>query len=230
MKVLIVSNHTIIRQSLITLLQKLPLDDPVNLSACDANEVVERARVWGPDLILFELTTDRDRASGISSVRTLSTEIPDAHIVVLGRDADETSIHEAISAGADGYMSDESSSDNLARTLKGVMRGELGLSRVAALRVVQQLRRAVSEPFTLIPMSLRDKLTPREQEVFNLVRQGMRSREISEHLSIAESTVYKHIQNILDKLQVHSRAQALFIVESPNEYALLDGHKRVSYE
>ena len=206
------------------------MDEPVNLSACGADEVVERARVGGPDLILFELTTDRDRASGISRVHTLSTEIPDAHIVVLGRDADEASIHEAISAGADGYITDETSSDNLARTLKGVMRGELGLSRVTALHVIRQLRRAAYEPFAFIPTSLRDKLTPREQEVFNLVRQGKRSREISERLSIAESTVYKHIQNILDKLQVHSRAQAIFVVDSPDEYAPLDGHQRVKYE
>lgn len=230
MKVLVMSNHTIIRQSLISLLQKLPMDEPVNLGACGANEIVERARAWEPDVILLESMTDRDRASGISRVRTLSAEIPDAHIVVLGRDADETAIHEAISAGADGYMNGDTSSESFARTLKGVMRGELGLSRVTALRVVRHLRRAASQPFAPLPTSLSRKLTQREQEVFNLVRQGKRSREISERLYIAESTVYKHIQNILDKLQVHSRAQAIFIVDAPDEYVPLDGRQRATGE
>lgn len=200
------------------------MDEPVDLSSCGANEVAERERVWETDLILVETTTDD--VSGISTMRTLSAEAPDVHIVLIGKDADETSIYEAISAGADGYIAGETSTDILAKTLKGVMRGELGLSRVAALRVVRQLRRAASEPFTPTRTSLRGKLTPRELEVFDLVRQGRRSREISERLVIAESTVYKHIQNILEKLQVHSRAQAIFTADPQGKRAPHAGRQR----
>ncbi len=210
MKLLVVSNHAVIRESIISLLQKLPLDEPVELSSCAAGEVTTCAREWTPDLILLDMTND---GGGNLVVRTLSMEVPNARIIVLGKDADETSIYEAISAGADGYITAETSTDTLARTLIGVMKGELGLSRESALRVVQQLRRAASGPFAPMLTSLQVKLTPREQEVFDLIRQGMRSREISEQLVIAESTVYKHVQNILDKLQVHSRAQAIFMVD-----------------
>jgi DNA-binding NarL/FixJ family response regulator len=205
-------------------MQKLPVGEPVNLSACAANEVTERARVLDADLILVATTTDT--ACGITTVRALSAEIPNACIVMIGNNGDESSIYEAIRAGANGYIADEISTDILARVLKGVMRGELGLSRADALRVVRRFRHVASEPILPIPTSLRDKLTPRELEVFELVRQGWRSREISERLTIAQSTVYKHIQNILDKLQVHSRAQAIFTVDPRRELAPLASHLR----
>lgn len=212
-----VSDHAIIRQSLISLLQKLPLDDPVTLLDCSSNEVMEHARQWETDMILVESTSDT--ASGLSTVRTISAELPDACIVMIGALADESALFEAISAGANGYIAGEADLDILTRTLLGVARGELGLSRVDALRVVKRFRHAAAEPISLIPASVRDRLTRRELEVFDLVRQGMRSREIAEHLTIAESTVYKHICNILKKLQVHSRAQAIYTVDPLGEDA-----------
>jgi DNA-binding NarL/FixJ family response regulator len=83
-----------------------------------------------------------------------------------------------------------------------------------ALQVVRLLRQAARAPISAPSVKLNGKLTPREQQVFDLVRSGLRSREIADQLSIAEATVYKHIQNILDKLQVHSRTQAIFLSSS----------------
>lgn len=225
MKVLVVSNYTLIQQSLIALLQNLPLEEPANLSSCAASEAIEHVRGLAPDVILFEATTDDTR--GISTVRTMNAEDPNTHIVVLGKDASEASVYEAISAGADGYVTCETSIDALASVLTGVTKGELGLSRACALRVVQQLRRALVKAPASTQMSLQVKLTPREQEVFDLVLQGVRSREISKRLVIAESTVYKHIQNILDKLNVHSRAQAIFMVDPEGGRSAPTGYRRV---
>lgn len=222
-KVLVVSDHAIIRQSLISLLQKLPMDDPVTLHDCGSNEVVERARQWEVDLILVESTSDT--ASSLSTVRTISAELPDVYIVMIGALADESALFEAVSAGANGYIASETTLDILTRTLWGVARGQLGLSRVDALRVVKRFRHAAAEPIPPIPAGVHDRLTRRELEVFDLVRQGMRSREIAEHLTIAESTVYKHICNILKKLQVHSRAQAIYTVDPQSEDASV-AHRR----
>lgn len=164
-----------------------------------------------PDGILVEATTDFP--SAISTVQMLRGTDLHAHILVIGLSDDDASVFDAISAGADGYLPARSSAEALMATLEGVIRGELGLSRATGLRVVQQLRRAVHSLQTDVPVDLQDRLTRREREVFQLVRSGMRSREIAAQLSIAEATVYKHIQNILEKLQVHSRRQAAFLAE-----------------
>jgi DNA-binding NarL/FixJ family response regulator len=216
-KVLVVCDHAIIRQSLISLLQKLPVDYPVTLDDCGSNEAMERARRWEAELILVESTSDT--SSSLSTIRTISAELPDAYIIMIGVLADESALFEAISAGANGYIAGETTLDILMRTLRGVARGELGLSRIDALRVVKRFRHAAAEPIPPIPASVHDRLTRRELEVFDLVRQGMRSREIAERLTIAESTVYKHICNILKKLQVHSRAQAIYTVDPQSEDA-----------
>ncbi len=130
---------------------------------------------------------------------------------MLGADGDDATIYEAVSAGADGYLTRDDSAEVLRKRLTGVLRGEVGLARTEALRVIRQLRRVVAEQAADKPMEVDARLTPRESEVFDLVRKGMRSREIARELFIAEGTVYKHIHNILEKLNVHSRNQALVI-------------------
>jgi two-component system NarL family response regulator len=172
------------------------------------------ARAWQPHVVLIEATADF--AAAISSLVALLTDLPQANVVLLGREADEATMYEAIFRGAHGYLTGDTSLETLASILKGVAQGESGLSRHAARHVIDQLRqaaRARPAPSDTPPMGT---LTPREQEVFDLVRRGLRSREIAQQLTIAEATVYKHIQNILDKLRVHSRTQAIFL-SNPEE-------------
>jgi len=218
MKVLIVSSHALIGQSLVALLQSLPTGESVEASHCDASTVMRRVEALEPDVLLLEASMDF--AGALATARMLIAEIPKARVVVLGKEGDDVSTYEAISAGADGYLTGEASPDTLASTLSGVMRGELGLSRATALRVIHQLRQAARARPSSAPLDVESKLTRREHEVFDLVRRGQRSREIAEQLGIAETTVYKHIQNILDKLQVHSRTRAIFISAGRGEQEL----------
>jgi DNA-binding NarL/FixJ family response regulator len=222
MKVLVVSDHALIGQSLVTTLHSLPASEPVAAYHCDATTVIGCVQALGPDVVLLEASMDYARA--LLTARMLIGEVPDARIVVLGREADEAAIYEAVTAGADGYLPADASLGMLASTLRGVVRGELGLSRAAALRVVQQLRRAARPRADSLPLDVEGKLTRREHEVLDLVRRGLRSREIGEQLSIAEATVYKHIQNILDKLQVHSRTQAI-VVSAEKAFQELDASR-----
>ena len=209
MRVLVVSNFTLIGASLAASLQSLPLGDPPQIQLCETRQVGEVARAWKPDVILIEATVDF--AGAISTLSTLIGEAPEAHTILLGRDSDEATVYEAILRGASGYLAAGASLETLANTLKGVAQGELGLSRHAARQVIRQLRQAArARPPSLLPQ-VADSLTPREQEVFDLVRHGLRSREIAQQLTIAEATVYKHTQNILEKLQVNSRTQAIFL-------------------
>jgi DNA-binding NarL/FixJ family response regulator len=208
-KVLVVSSHPLIGRSLIALLQSLPSGEPIEAIQCNVTAVIGSVRAFEPDVVLLEANSDFP--SALATARTLAGEIPSVHVVMLGSETDDASTFEAIYAGADGYLTGDVSPDTLTNTLMGVMRGELGLSRGAALRVVRQLRQGAQSRLGSTPLDADTKLTRREQEIFDLVRCGLRSRAIAEQLSIAETTVYKHIQKILDKLQVHSRAQAILV-------------------
>jgi two-component system NarL family response regulator len=208
-KVLVVSSHALIGRSLIALLQSVPSAEPIEASQCDTSTVIGVVHASDPDVVLLEANTDFP--SALVTARMLVAEIPNVHVVMLGSMADDASTFEAIYAGADGYLTGDASPGTLTNTLNGVMHNELGLSRSAALRVVRQLRQGAHSQLRSPSLDADSKLTRREQEILDLVRRGLRSREIAEQLSIAETTVYKHIQKILDKLQVHSRTQAVLV-------------------
>ncbi|HEX9412688.1 MAG TPA: response regulator transcription factor [Ktedonobacterales bacterium] len=208
MRVLVVSNYTLLGTSLVVSLQNSTLGEPVEAQLCQKTRVSEVARAWSPDVILIEATLDF--AGAISTLYVLIREVPEARIVLLGTEGDDATIFEAVLGGADGYLTGDTSLETLVSTLKGVAQGELGLSSRAARQVIHQLRQTAHvRPKSVLP-KVESSLTPREQEVFELVRRGLRSREIAQELTIADATVYKHIQNILDKLRVHSRTQAIF--------------------
>ncbi len=222
MKILIACSHILVGQSLSLMLSKIQEDTPVECIVTRAENAVERSLSMQPDLVVVEAITDF--AHGVSATRQVRSMLPDAWMVMVGTDDDEATVYEAISAGADGYLTRDTSTDVLLQTLAGVLRGEVGLARVAALRVIRQLRRAVAMQAKAKPIEVDAKLTPRENEVFDLVRKGMRSRDIANTLYIAESTVYKHIHNILEKLNVHSRNQAVVLTlqEPPLELPAAD--------
>lgn len=218
MKVLVVSNRPLIGLSIANLIQYSAADELTETRQCEPSAAIEVVRGWQPDLILVDGTVAL--APVISSVWALTDAFPDAHVVVLGPQDDEATVDEVIAAGADGFVSAEASADVLTRTLRGVLRGELGLPRIAARRAVRQLRSLAQANTSRISADAHASLTRREREIFDLVRQGLRSREIAEHLCIAEATVYKHIQNILGKLQVRSRTQAIFLTEHDQDQPL----------
>lgn len=209
MKILIACSHKLVGQSLGVILGDFHDETPVECEVAEAEHAAERALSWQPDLIVVEAITDF--AQGIEVIRHLRTLLPDSALVLLGADGDDAAIYEAVSAGADGYVTRDDSAEVLRKRLAGVLRGEVGLARSEALRVIRHLRRTVAEQAAERPVEVDAKLTPRENEVFDLVRKGMRSREIAGRLFIAEGTVYKHIHNIFEKLNVHSRNQALVI-------------------
>jgi two-component system NarL family response regulator len=221
MRVLIISDHALIGQSLVAMLRNLPPNEALEAQLSDSASAIERARTSIPDVVLIEAIAEF--GNGVAAVRGLAEAAPGVRLVVLGAGEDEASIYEAVSAGAHGYVPSETSPDAVAATLRGVQRGELGLSRVAALRLVQQLSRQVQTQRPKVSAEALSKLTQREQEILALMRQGLRSREMAQRLYIADATVYKHIQNILDKLHVHTRTQAILMAEIEENGAIGNG-------
>lgn len=212
MRILVVCGHKVIGQSLVSMLVHLPWDEPVEAQRCDPHQASEYATSYLPHLLLVDASGDYDKALGIvDSLAHTSGEVP---IVVLGNDEAQETMCRAVLAGASGYVAHDTSQEVLLATLRSVHRGELGLSRRAALDVVRQLRLTVETAEThraWLPRGILSNLTRREREVFELFSQGLRTREIARRLVIAETTAYKHTQNVLHKLKVHSRAEAIFL-------------------
>lgn len=218
MKLLIASQHELIGQSLAIMFEHQLADQQAEVKVCDISDALGEAREWEPHIIALEGIIDFQ--SALTIMRSVLSQLTDVPVLMLGMDGSEASICAAITAGADGYVAQNISPPALAATVLGMARGELGLSREATLGVVRRLRTMARtrQPATATEVST-DKLTQREREVFELVKQGKRSKEIADELCIAEGTVYKHIQNILDKFHAHSRTHAIFVSEaasSPN--------------
>jgi two-component system, NarL family, response regulator DegU len=209
MKVLVISNHKLLGHSLVAILEHpdVPQDETLEVSLCDSLSAVARLGESRAEAILVEAVTNfRD---GLATLRTIKNAYPVIDAVILGVAEDEASVYESIRAGADGYLTHDAPSSTLIATLLGLKRGELGVSRTAARRVVRQLRQALETRVSHPPSEISAKLTPREREVLTLLCDGMRNREIAQELGLAEGTISKFVQNILQKLHVKSRAQAI---------------------
>lgn len=215
MRMLIVSGHKLISQSLVTMMHTLSTQQssgaPIEATACSPLEAEQYAHSARSEVILVDASGGLEQALGVT--QAIERAMPQIPIVVLGSDDTEDTVLSVISAGASGYVSRDGSPESLVATIAGVARGELGIPRSAALKVVRQLTQSPRTPDLMLTAEMTAKLTKREREIFGLLREGLRSSEIAQRLSISNGTVYKHVQNILSKLQVHSRAQAVLMGE-----------------
>jgi two-component system NarL family response regulator len=209
MRILVASNQQLIGRSLVTLLQHLPAEEPFEAEMSANQDLAASAQARDVDLVLIEALGDF--AAGMRLAQQLKSAMAEMPLVLLGSSDDEATLYDAVVAGADGYVTPNTSDRVLTQTLLGVRRGELGVSRSAARTLVRHLCQAALDRQTRAPSPINDHLTHREQEIFALVRQGLRSHDIALRLNIADATVYKHMQKILDKLNVSSRTQALLV-------------------
>jgi NarL family two-component system response regulator LiaR len=145
------------------------------------------------DLIMPEM-------DGIAATRAILADYPDIKIIAMTSFEEEQLVQGVLAAGAISYLIKNVSSDELARAIRDAASGRSTLSPEAA-RVLVQATRPSTQPLF--------DLTKREQEVLNLVVQGNSNQQIAEALVISLATVKAHISNILSKLQVSSRAEAI---------------------
>jgi DNA-binding NarL/FixJ family response regulator len=176
----------------------------------EARDLVElRAAVarYSPDIVLVDL--DLPPLGGIAAVAELQGSETSSIIWSLG--PNRATVLEAIRAGARGYLDKEISPQGLVRALRGVVRGEAALSRELVTLLIDALHGVEERD------RVRDQaavLSSREREVLALVSRGARNREIGEELHISEFTVKRHVQNILNKLEVPSRRSAAAVYRS----------------
>jgi NarL family two-component system response regulator LiaR len=147
---------------------------------------------------------------GITCIRQIKTQRPEASILVLTNFAGEDMIFPAIKAGAMGYHLKDSSPEALEEAIRQVFRGEPSLHPLIAKKVLEDLRTPPED------QEIYEGLTRRELEVLSLIAQGLENSEIAKQLVVSEATVRTHVSNILSKLHLASRTQAAL-------YALREG-------
>jgi two-component system, NarL family, nitrate/nitrite response regulator NarL len=163
-------------------------------------------RVADPDVILVDVTG----GARIGLLRELAAGESDPPVLAIGvRDADRN-VLACIEAGAVGYVLQDASLDELADAAHRAVRDE----PLASPHVIATLMRRVAVLSQNSPPGTVGELTSRELEVVELIEQGLSNKEIAAHLSIAVTTVKNHVHSILEKLKVHRRGEAAWLVRS----------------
>lgn len=203
MRVLLADDHPLFRDGLATLLRARGMD--VVGEASNGLEAVEKARALKPDLILMDV--NMPQMSGLEATRIVKTERPETKIVILTVSDDDENLFEAIKSGAQGYLLKSLQSQAFFDLLNGVAQGEAPISRGLATKILGEFARHLQQDEA--QAANKEDLTDREKEVLRLVAEGATNRDIAGKLNVTENTVKYHLKNILEKLHLRNRAQAV---------------------
>jgi len=202
-RVMLVDDHTLFRKGVASLLAACP-DIEVVGEAENGAEAVAKVPEVMPDLILMDI--QMPEMDGLEATRRITSEHPYVKIVMLTVAEEDRSLFEAIKAGAQGYLLKKMEPDEFLDLVRGVSRGEAPISRAMASKILGEFGRRVREPQAEDPAA---KLTGREREVLQLLTQGSTNKEIANALTLSENTVKNHLKNILAKLHLQNRVQAV---------------------
>ncbi|GAB2618264.1 response regulator transcription factor [Novilysobacter erysipheiresistens] len=198
-RVLIADDHTLVRESLVGLLQA---DGDVQVVAQAANglETLEQATATRPDIVVTDLTMPG--LNGIEVVRRLRESLPNTRVLVLTMHQEDEYVLQAVRAGASGYLVKDSAASELLAAVRSLQLGRSYFGPQASKALAEQLQhpeRVVDDPY--------GRLTPREREVFHLIAEGLTTKEIASKLGTSAKTAENHRSRVLGKLGVRNTAE-----------------------
>jgi len=196
-RVMLVDDHTMVRRGLATFLKVF---DDLELAgeAENGQAAIQLCAKLQPDVILMDMVMPD--MNGATATRTIRQQFPDVQVIALTSFKDEELVKSALEAGAIGYLLKDVSADELVRAIRSAHAGRATLSPEAA----QALVHAASQP----PAPGYD-LTEREREVLAMMIEGWNNTQIAGKLTVSPSTIKSHVSNILSKLGVASRTEAV---------------------
>ena len=193
-RVLIVDDHSIVRQGLATIIDRDPEMMTV-AQAEDGRQAIDLFREHQPDVTLMDLRMPQ--MAGVEAISTICAEFKTARIMVLTTYNSDEDIYRGLKAGAQGYLLKDAKPSELLNAIRTIDRGEQYIPQDVGAKLVQRM----SNP----------ELSERELEVLRLMAQGMSNLDIATALNVGESTVKSHINRILSKLGVNDRTQAVIV-------------------
>jgi len=202
-RVLVVDDHELFRRGLTMLLGVESAIEAVG-EASDGAEGTELAVSTAPDVVLLDVRMPKQ--SGIEACVAIKAASPSTKIIMLTVSDEEADLYEAVKNGASGYLLKDSSIEEVAQGIRVVADGQSLISPSMAAKLIDEFK-TMSRPDRSSGQALR--LTERELDVLRLVAKGLSNRDVAHRLAISENTVKNHVRNILEKLQLHSRMEAV---------------------
>lgn len=199
MRVLIADDHTMVRESLVRVLEAAG-DVEVVAQAADGIEAIEKAELTRPDIVVTDLAMPR--LGGLEVVRRLREKLPETRVLVLTMHQEDEYVLQAVRAGASGYLVKDSAAEELLAAVRSLHAGGSYFGPQASMALAQQVQnpeRGAEDPY--------GRLTTREREVFHLVAEGLTTKEIARKLDISVKTAENHRSRVLDKLDMRNSAE-----------------------
>lgn len=199
LRVLIADDHTLVRESLVSLLQSGG-DVQVVAQAADGAETLEKAIATRPDVVVTDLSMPG--LGGIEVVRRLHEALPATRVLVLTMHQEDEYVLQAVRAGASGYLVKDSAAAELLAAVRSLQAGRGYFGPQASRALAEQMQnpdRTVDDPY--------GRLTAREREVFHLVVEGLTTKEIARRLDISVKTAENHRARVIAKVGVRNTAE-----------------------
>lgn len=198
-KILFADDHEMVRIGVSAYLSSQP-DMEVVAEADDGTTAVQLALELRPDIILMDLVMKG--MDGIEATKRIIAEWPEAKIIIVTSFLDDEKVYPALEAGAASYMLKTSKAEEIAEAIRATYKGQTILEPEVTGKIMNRMRAKQEK-------HLHDQLTEREMEVLLMLAQGKTNQEIADELFISLKTVKVHVSNILGKLEVQDRTQAV---------------------
>jgi two-component system, NarL family, response regulator len=193
-RVLVVDDHPIVRQGLVSILESEP-DMVIVGQASNGNEAIAQFRLHQPDVVLLDLRMPQ--LGGVEVITAVRAEAPEANIIMLTIYDTDEAIYQGLRAGARAYLLKDTPCDEILEVIRAVYEGR----RYISAMVGEKLAARMDKPM----------LSDRERQVIDQMAKGKNNREIGAELSITEHTVRFHVNNVLSKLGANDRAHAIVL-------------------
>ncbi len=204
-KVLIVDDHPLFRRGIISALAN---QDGLTVvgEASDGLEAIKKTEELAPDVVLMDL--NMPRCTGLEATQAIETRMPQVNILVLTISENEGDLFSAIKFGAKGYILKNTGPEELVHAILHIAQGGVIVSPLMATKLLAELKGLGGGVEKEAAEEAEAGISPRENEVLQLVARGATNKEIADSLFISENTVKTHLRNIMDKLHLANRSQA----------------------